>query len=198
MPDTGDTTTQLTLTDIDVGSRLVEALVQHAISAQGAPISHEDLLTLARKLHPRDATLGRAVPVGIGMKLRFVDAFCSANAYPRLASLAVNKATMLPKDGDLGVWEADRQAVAAFDWTSAGASLTTFAAEMRAKVPKRLKPRKERPADVAWYAYFCSHREACARVGAEEKIEIINLLMSGLDPETALGRVMAAKTAMGL
>jgi hypothetical protein len=51
---------------------------------------------------------------------------------------------------------------------------------------------------VAWYAYFCSHREACARVGAEEKIEIINLLMSGLDPETALGRVMAAKTAMGL
>jgi hypothetical protein len=198
MPDTGDTTTQLTLTDIDVGSRLVEALVQHAISAQGAPISHEDLLTLARKLHPRDATLGRAVPVGIGMKLRFVDAFCSANAYPRLASLAVNKATMLPKDGDLGVWEADRQAVAAFDWTSAGASLAAFVAEMRAKVPKRLKPRKERPADVAWYAYFCSHREACARVGAEEKIEIINLLMSGLDPETALGRVMAAKTAMGL
>jgi hypothetical protein len=198
MPDTGDTTTQFTLTDIDVGFRLVEALVQHAISAQGAPISHEDLLTLARQLHPRDATLGRAVPVGIGMKLLFVDAFCSANSYPKLACLAVNKATMRPKDGDPDAWEADRQAVAAFDWTSAGASLTAFAAEMRAKVPKRFKPRKERPADVAWYAYFCSHREACARVSAEEKIEIINLLMSGLDPETALGRVMAAKAEMGL
>jgi hypothetical protein len=198
MPDTGDTTTQFTLTDIDVGFRLVEALVQHAISAQGAPISHEDLLTLARQLHPRDATLGRAVPVGIGMKLLFVDAFCSANSYPKLACLAVNKATMRPKDGDLDAWEADRQAVAAFDWSSAGASLTAFAAEMRAKVPKRFKPRKERPADVAWYAYFCSHREACARVSAEEKIEIINLLMSGLDPETALGRVMAAKAEMGL
>jgi hypothetical protein len=198
MPDTGDTTTQFTLTDIDVGFRLVEALVQHAISAQGAPISHEDLLTLARQLHPRDATLGRAVPVGIGMKLLFVDAFCSANSYPKLACLAVNKATMRPKDGDPDAWEADRQAVAAFDWTSAAASLTAFAAEMRAKVPKRFKPRKERPADVAWYAYFCSHREACARVSAEEKIEIINLLMSGLDPETALGRVMAAKAEMGL
>jgi hypothetical protein len=110
----------------------------------------------------------------------------------------VNKATMRPKDGDPDAWKADRQAVAAFDWTSAGASLTAFAAEMRAKVPKRFKPRKERPADVAWYAYFCSHREACARVSAEEKIEIINLLMSGLDPETALGRVMAAKAEMGL
>jgi hypothetical protein len=198
MHEPGDTTAQFTLTDIDVGSRLVEALVQHATSTQGAPITYEDLLTLARQLHPRDATLGRAVPVGIGMKLLFIDAFCRANACPRLAWLAVDKATMRPRDGDLGAWEADRQAAAAFDWTGAVARLAAFAADMRSKVPKRLKPRKERPADVAWYAYFCSHREACARVGSEEKTEIINLLMSGLDPETALGRVMAAKTAMGL
>jgi hypothetical protein len=33
-------------------------------------------------------------------------------------------------------------------------------------------------------------------VSAEDKTEIINLLMSGLDPETALGRVMAAKAEM--
>jgi len=196
MPVTGDTTVQFTLTDIDVGSRLYEALVQHAIATQGAPISYEDLLTLGRQLHPKDATLGRAVPVGIGMKLLFIDAFCKANDYPRLACLAVNKASMRPKDGYPGDWEADRQAVAAFDWTSATACLAAFAAGMRARVPTRFKPRKERPADVAWYAYFCSHREACARVGAEDKTEIINLLMSGLDPETALGRVMAAKAEM--
>jgi hypothetical protein len=192
----GDTTVQFTQTDIDVGSRLYEALVRHAISTQGAPISHEDLLTLGRQLHPKDAMLGRAVPVGIGMKLQFIDAFCKANAYPRLACLAVNKASMRPKQGYVGDWEADRQAVAAFDWTGADARLPAFAAEMRARVPTRFKPRKERPADVAWYAYFCSHREACARVGAEDKVEIINLLMSGLDPETALRRVMAAKAEM--
>ena len=57
----------------------------------------------------------------------------------------------------------------------------------------RVKPRKERPADVAWYAYYCSHREACAQVSAEDKKEIINLLMAGLDPDTALHRVLAAK-----
>ena len=195
MADTGDTTAQFTLTDIDVGSRLFEALVRHATSTRGAPISHDDLLTLGRQLYPKDAMLGRAVPVGIAMKLQFIDAFCRANAYPRLACLAVDKASMRPKDACAGDWEADKQAAAAFDWTAAGARLPAFAAEMRARVPKRFKPRKERPADVAWYAYFCSHREACAKVNAEDKVEIINLLMSGLDPETALGRVMAARAA---
>ena len=197
MPVTGDTTVQFTLTDIDVGSRLYEALMQHAKSTQGAPITYEDLLTLGRQLHPKDAMLGRAVPVGIGMKLAFIDAFCKANACPRLACLAVGKASMRPQFGYQGDWDADRQAVAAFDWSGAQARMAAFAAEMRAKVPKRLKPRKERPADVAWYAYFCSHREACARVGAEDKVEIINLLMAGLDPETALRRVMVAKAEMG-
>jgi hypothetical protein len=64
-------------------------------------------------------------------------------------------------------------------------------------VPARFKPRKERPADVAWYAYFCSHRAACAKVGADDKKEIINLMMAGLDPETALARVLAAQAEFG-
>jgi hypothetical protein len=196
MHDPGDTSTQLTLTDIDVGSRLYDALVRHATSAQGVPISYEDLLTLGRQLYLKDATLGRAVPVGIGAKLLFIDGFCKTHAYPRLACLAVDKAAMRPKPGYEGDWEADRQAVAGFDWSSASAQLAGYAAEMRSKVPKRFKLRKERPADVAWYAYFSSHREACAKVSGEDKVEIINLLMAGLDPETSLRRVLAAKAAM--
>ena len=50
-----------------------------------------------------------------------------------------------------------------------------------------------RPADVSWYAYFCSHRKDCEWIGQEDKQEIINLIMAGLDPETALGRVKAAR-----
>jgi len=70
---------------------------------------------------------------------------------------------------------------------------------MRARVPPRFKPRKERPADVAWDAYFCSHRAACKKLTGEDKQEIINQMMAGLDPETALGRVLAAKqTSAGL
>jgi hypothetical protein len=127
------------------------------------------------------------VPVGIGMKLAFVESFCKAKGYPNLAWLAVDGATMDPE------WETEREAVAAQDWTGVDAELAAYAQAARAAVPKRFKPRKERPADVAWYAFYCSHREACARVSAEDKKEIINLLMAGLDPDTALRRVLAAK-----
>jgi len=192
-----DTKVQFTPTDIEVGSRLVEALVQHAKSTAGSPIAYEDLLTLGRSMYPKDAALGREVPVGIGMKLLFVEAFCKANDYPNLACLAVNKATMRPRADQEGEWEVERAAVAGFDWSGANARLADYAAAARAAVPKRLKPRKERPADVAWYAYYCSHRAACTHITGDDKKEIINLLMAGLDPETALQRVTAAKAELG-
>lgn len=165
--------------------------MHHAQAGQGAPVGWAELLTLTRLLYPKDAAVDRAVPVGLAMKLAFVEEFCRAGGLPDLASLALGPAgTVSPEDG--------RRAVAAFDWAGAGidARLEAFAAEARAAVPRRLKPRKERPADVAWYAYFCAHREACKDVTGEDKKEIINLLMSGLDPENALRRVLAAKAEM--
>lgn len=197
--DSIDTNSQLTQGDIDVGIKLVDALVRHATTRGGAPIAYADLLTLTRSLHPKDAAVDRAVPVGLGVKLRFVEQFCEANAYPNLASLAVNPATMRPASAYQGEWDADRQAVAAFDWAKAGveARLAAFAQAARAAVPARLKPRKERPADVSWYAWFSAHREACKAVTGEDKKEIINLLMAGLDPASALQRVLAAKAEFG-
>ena len=189
------TAVRFTFNDIDVGTRLFEALAQHASASGGAPIAYGDLLTLARGLHPKDAVLGRAVPVGIGMKLLFVEEFCKAGGMPNLACLAVNQATMRPGSGYQGEWDAERRAVAGYDW--AGADLAPYVRDTRAAVPARFKPRKERPADVAWYAYFCSHRAACAKVGADDKKEIINLMMAGLDPETALARVLAAQAEFG-
>lgn len=186
---------QLTLGDIDVGIKLADALAHHAGAGRGAPIAPADLLTLARLLHPKDAAVDRAVPVGLGMKLRFVEDFCRANGLPNLACLAADPVSMRPRQGYEGDWQADLRAVAAFDWPGAGleARLAAFAGAARAAVPKRFKPRKERPADVTWYAWFCGHREACKDVTGEDKKEIINLLMSGLDPESALRRVLAAK-----
>jgi hypothetical protein len=191
MADSIDATVQFTLTDIEVGCRLVEALVQHAQASARQPIAYADLLTLGRGMYPKNATLGREVVVGIGMKLSFVAAFCTANGYPNLACLAVSKATMRPGPGYQGDWDAERASVAGFDWSAVPARLAAFAEEARAAVPKRYKPRQERPADVAWYAYFCSHREACAKITNDDKKEIINLLMAGLDPDTALRRVLA-------
>jgi hypothetical protein len=188
---------QLTINDIDVGSRIVEALVHQAKVMQSVPVVYKDLLRVARIMYPKDLVLDRAVPIGLGAKLQFVEAFCVANAYPNLACLAINPTTMRPPAHYQGDWDADKQAVATFDWSVIDAPLADYASKARALVPARLKPRKERPADVSWYAYFCSHRKECAWIGQEDKQEIVNLIMAGLDPETSLRRVQAAKAEFG-
>lgn len=186
---------QLTHGDIDVGQKLADALVRQATAQQAAPIAYADLLTLTRLLHPKDAAVDRAVPVGLGMKLRFVEDFCRTNGFPNLACLAVNPLSMRPGQDYEGDPDADQRAVAVFDWPAAAVPerMAAWAKQARAALPARFKPRKERPADVTWYAWFSAHREACKGVTGEDKKEIINLLMSGLDPESALCRVLAAK-----
>jgi hypothetical protein len=192
-----DANIKFTLNDIEVGSRLYETLVHHARATQGAPIFYGDLLALARSLHPQDAVLGRAVPVGIGMKLLFVESFCTANGYPNLACLAVNRATGRPGPGYTGDWEADRRAVGAFDWSTADARLAAYVGERRAALPVRRARRTHDEAGDLWYKYFCANRSACALVTLEDKEEIVNLLMEGLEPADALAQVLAAKAEFG-
>lgn len=184
-----------TLNDIDVGVRLAEALIAHATAAPVTAIGYGALLAQARALYPRDAALGRAVVVGIGPKLLLVALFCRQHGYPNLAALAIHPATGKP--GPHADGAADPGAIAAADWTMAPARLAADAKAWRAAVPARLKPRAERPADVAWYAWFRTHRAECAQVSAEGKHDIINLVMAGLDPETALRRVLAAQAIYG-
>lgn len=197
MAGSNDIPIQFTLNDIEVGSRLYEALVLHAREKQGMPIIYSDLLALARHLHPTDEVLGRAVPVGIGTKLLFVEAFCRTNGYPNLACLAVNKAKMKPGPGYKGDWEADKRDVATFDWAKADARLATYASETRAAVPKRRTRRTDKEAGTVWYEYFLANRAACAQITLVDKKEIVNLLMEGLDPSEAMGRVLGAKAEFG-
>ena len=189
MADSIDPSTQLTLNDIEIGARLVEALVHSATKFEAAPIAYPQLLELARFLDPKDAAMDRAEVLGIAMKLRFVAGFCKENGYPNLASLAVHPASTVSGD------EAERRAVAACDWSQLPAKLAHYVKAAQASVPVRLKPRKERPAEVSWYAYFSAHRDACKSITSADKKEVINLLMAGLDPETALKRFLAAKAA---
>lgn len=174
---------QWNATDIDVGARLVTILAEHA-ATHGTVISVPDLLALARKAHPRDGLLARSVPLGIVPKLQFVTAFCAQYGYPDLVRLVTGTP---PVDDAVPNWSINADAIPA--------SLAAFAAAAHAAVPKRFKPRAERPADVAWYAFFRSHRPACAAVSASGKQEIINLIMAGLDPEAALVRVLSAQEA---
>jgi hypothetical protein len=199
MADAFDPMGQLTLNDIEIGARLVEALAHHVKKNGSTPIAYAELLELGRFLDPKDAAMGRAEVLGIGTKLRFVTDFCRQNGYPNLACLAVHPATMRPGLGIDGDCDAQRQALAAFDWSPVAARLPAqlkeYVQAARASVPLRFKPRKERPAEVSWYAYFCAHREACKGIGSGDKKEVVNLVMAGLDPETALRRFLAAKAA---
>jgi hypothetical protein len=195
--DTTEAVRPFTLNDIEVGSRLYEALVHHARATGGAPIIYGDLLALARSLHPLDEVLRRAVPVGIGMKLLFVQAFCDANGYPNLACLAVNRHLMRPGPGYTGDWEADKRAVAAFDWSTADARLAAYAGAAREALPKKRPRVTEAEAREQLFAHFRANRAAYATVTLEDREEIVNLLREGLDEDTALRQVLDAKGEFG-
>lgn len=195
MADNSDPTTQLTQDDIEIGARLAGALVHHVGKHGDLPVAWAELLELARFLDPKDAAMGRAELLGTASKLRFVAQFCAANGYPNLAALAVHPVSRRPLPEYAGNQEAERRAAAAFDWSPLPAQLADYVRSALASVPPRLKPRKERPAEVSWYAYFCAHREACKQITSADKKEVINLVMAGLDPETALRRFLAAKAA---
>lgn len=184
-----------TLNDIEIGARLFDALLHHLRTRGAVPIAYPALLELGRFLDPKDAAMDRAEPLGIAAKLAFVSQFCRAQGLPDLAVLAAHPISGRPAGYAEDEARGLREALAAADWSDAAAGLAAFARAASAQVPPRFKPRKERPAEVSWYAYFSAHREACKDIGSSDKREIVNLLMAGLDPETALRRYLAAKAA---
>src|SRR5689334_25345 len=115
-----------TLNDINVGTKLYAALVQRAAHHPEKSIFYGDLLDRARTMFPNDDETKRAVPIGIGMKLLFVQAFCETSGYPNLACLAVNKGKQIPGIAYPGDWLREMRDVAAFDWSSAQPVLDAY------------------------------------------------------------------------
>ncbi|QNA89292.1 hypothetical protein G4G28_13950 [Massilia sp. Dwa41.01b] len=184
-----------TLNDIHVGTRLYTALVTHAHATGGAPVFYSDILQQARALDANDAELQRAVPIGIGMKLLFVERFCLLNGYPTLACLAVSKARGRPSEGYKGDWEADKQAVAQFDWSTAQAQLDAYVIEARRAVTPRKRRTEAKALDLR-YQHFKGNRQAYSKVSDEEAQEILTLLIEGFDADAAYGRVIAARALL--
>ncbi|WP_229425062.1 hypothetical protein [Massilia sp. Se16.2.3] len=190
MTDTPIPAFALTLNDIEIGARLVGALLHHLRTRGAEPISYPALLELGRFLDPKDAAMDRAEPLGIAAKLRFVSDF----AAPGLARPGrPGGAPGMPRCGNRarGAGAAGRTGTRRLVGRAGAAGGVRPCGQRQ--VPARFKPRKERPAEVSWYAYFSAHRDACREIGSADKREIVNLLMAGLDPETALRRYLAAK-----
>lgn len=165
-----------TLNDIHVGTRLYAALVAHARATGGAPVFYVDILRQAKTLDLQDEELQRAVPIGIGMKLLFVEAFCMAHGYPNLACLAVNKATGRPGERYKGDWEADKRAVAAFDWSIAQANLDAYVRHAKRVVTPKKRRSYDDAKQLRW-DHYAANRQAYARFTGEDKTEVLNLLI---------------------
>lgn len=184
-----------TLNDINVGSKLYAVLVRYAATHPGQSVFYGDLLDQARTMFPEDAQVERAVPIGIGMKLLFVERFCNASAYPNLACLAVNRSRGTPGDGFPGNWLQQMRDVAAFDWSAAQPLLDAYVSDsIKAATP--LKRRKEAEARALLFAHFRQHRDAYRDFNQDDKEEMVSLLMEGFDADVALHTVLDAKAAL--
>lgn len=183
-----------TLNDINVGIKLYAALVHHAATQAGKSIFYGDLLAQARTMF-EDEEVKRAVPIGIGMKLLFVQRFCEESGYPNLACLAVNKGKGEPGDGFSGDWRQQMREVAAFDWSTAQPALDAYVTRST-KAATPLKRRREQVARDLLFVHFREHRDAYKDFDAEDKEEMVTLLMEGFDVEVALRTVLDAKAAL--
>lgn len=165
---------------IEVGARLYQALVQYVAENGGTPIVYNELLALARDLYPHDAVLQKAIATSIGDRLLYVESFCKVLGYPNLACLVVNKKTCKPGGGYKGDWEADKRAVAAWNWADA---------------INRPVGLSNAEAGTQWFAWFNAHRKACADLGADDKEPIVTLMMQGVPADEAVRHVRLAKSA---
>jgi len=184
-----------TLNDIHVGTKLYTALVHHAATQPGHTVFYGDLLAQARGMYPEDADVKRAVPIGIGMKLLFVEAFCHENGYPNLACLAVNKDRRRPGAGFSGDWSQQMRAVAAFDWSSAQPALGDYVSRSTTAATP-LKRRTDLAARELLFAHFRAHRDAYKDFDGDDREEMVSLLIAGIDIDSALRAVLEAKAAL--
>lgn len=186
-----------TVNAIHVGSRLYEILVHHAATSPGTAIRYGDLLAACRARNLEDAIVQRAVPIGIGMQLLFVQAFCDKHAYPNLACLAVNQKGM-PGRSYPGNWEEDMHAVAAFDWSQAPAHLAAYVAEATARATpvRRCRVTEVEALEARWQHYILD-KSRYASFDDNDRQEIINLLMECISVEDAYQSIMDAKADLG-
>jgi len=186
-----------TINDIHVGSRLYEVLVQHAVASPGTAIRYGELLAACRIRFPDDAIVQRAVPIGIGMKLLFVQAFCDKHGYPNLACLAVNHSGK-PGAAYPGNWKLDMLAVAAFDWSQAPANLAVYVAEATIRAtPVAVCRAKEADVRQVLFDDFRADRSRYASFNHDDREEMVNLLLECIPFEQAYQAVMDAKVDDG-
>lgn len=160
-------------------------LLEQAKTSPGQSIRYKELLAQARQAHPSDDVVANAVPIGIGRRLEVIVQFSQEHRLPPLTCLAVNETgrpgtSYKPVSGS---WQADMDAVAAFDWSQwQGRWENHVQALRRAATP--LKRRTEAQARTLLYDEFRAGR--VGKLAPNDKEQLVELLRDGLDVNEAL------------
>lgn len=172
--------TKITTIDVHLAQVFYEVLLDHARAAPGRSLRYKEALRRAKTIHVDDDVVQSAVPVSMGRRLDVIVQFVKEHQLPPLTCLAVNE-TGLPGASYKPVnrtWQADLDAVAAFDWAPwQGRWNLHVAKEMKSVRP--FQRRKEEDASQMIFESFKAGQ--IRRLDPSERVEFVKLLMTGID-----------------
>ena len=108
--------------------------------------------------------------------------------------LAVNKGRQMPGKSYPGNWLREKEEVAAFDW-SAVQPAWTLTSRRRSRRPHYSRNARRRRRDVL-FTHFRANCSSYKDFKLDDREEMVNLPMAGIDVETALCSVSEAKAAL--
>lgn len=188
----GDLRMRTTPTDAHLARIFYAVLLNQARTNAGQCLRYKELLARARQTHPSDEVVVNAVPIGVGRRLEVIVQFAQAHRLPPLTCLAVNEtgrpgASYKPVNGS---WQADMDAVAAFDWTQWHDRWESHVqAVRRAATP--LKRRGEAQARELLYQEFRAGR--VGKLALDAKEQLVELLRDGLSFDDALQELQISR-----
>lgn len=188
-----------TLADIALATVYFEILVEFAKSHPGQTIQYGELVAKAKKVYPDRAYVAGAIATNMGRRLDALREFTLLNQVPDLSALVVNKATGDNGEGFKKSFDGPqvRKEIAEFDWTQLQLTFDQFiegeihACEQRELKKSRPKKIKEEAAREMWWTYFKANQAQTPSLNQGQKESIIQMIMRGTDPGTALAQLTA-------
>ncbi len=176
---------KITTTDAHLARIFYSILIDHACNHPRLPIRYKRVLELARVAHPGDEVVQSAIPISMGRRLDVIVRFIQQHQLPPLTCLAVNESGH--PGGSYrtvhGSWQADMDAVAAYDWAKwQGQWNIHIEATRKAAVP--LKRRKEKEARELVHQSYLAGK--VPRLEYAMKEQLVALIRDGFSIEDAL------------
>lgn len=176
---------RITSTDAHLAAVYYDVLLDHVRKAPGAPIRYKEVLERARAAHPSDSVVAAAVPVSMGRRLGVIADFVRQHGLPPMTCIVVNDSgrpgpSYRPVHGS---WEADMEAVAAYDWGAWKGRWDIYVGAAK-QAAVRFQRRTESEARQLVFNEYRAGRVPA--LSPDDKERLVDLLMQGLPVQEAL------------